>query len=139
MRRFNIQIDISDMDKYCSNLKILPIYFIDNKTNQENRMELREVIPLWLISKIENYDLQKYYHNNIVCIGIVIRYINRWFNRSNIKICYLNYGYKIDAYTYNDINSLNYFIKYQRQLFYPNLAIENFDLKNRLQIAYDLM
>lgn len=58
MRRFEIKIDESDMGKYYNHLCKLPIYFIDNKTGQENGIELRDLIPSWLISKIENYDFK---------------------------------------------------------------------------------
>lgn len=139
MRRFAIQINPSDIDKHYHNLKRLPIYFVDNKTKKENKLNLRDLIPIWMINKIEYLYFRKGHYSNYYLINVIIGYINYWFHRDNFKICYLNYGYKIEAYTYNDINVLNSNIKFERKYNYPNLTIENFDLKNRIQFSYDIV
>ena len=137
MRRFNIQIDYNDIDKYYNDLKRLPIYFVDNKTTNESKLDLRYVIPVWVIKRIENRYIKNNYNSNLCLIDIIVRHINGWFNRSNLKICYLNYGYKIEAFPYNGINVLNSNIHFERKYHYPNLKVENFDLKNRLQLTYE--
>lgn len=139
MRRFNIQINYNDIDKYYDDLVRLPIYFVDNKTKKENKLNLKDLIPIWMINKLEYLYFRKGHYSNYYLTNVIIGYINNWFNRDTFKICYLNYGYKIEAYVYNDINVLNSNIKFERKYNYPNLTIENFDLKNRLQFSYDFI
>lgn len=138
MRRFNIQIDYNDIDKYYDDLVRLPIYFVDNKTTNKSKLDLGYVIPVWLIKRIKNEYIKKGYKFNLCLIDIIVRHINSWFNRSNLKICYIHYGISISAFSYSSIELLNAYIKHQK-IYFPDLTIENFDCKNRLQLAYDFI